>query len=215
MWGPLSLSAPFDLVMIACIGLLVWYGFRARRWAVLGVWEWIVVLGLSVMTVSAHRNGVWLLFFVVAPGAVGLSRGLREVVRLRWAGAIALGSAVLVCLAVSRGPVAYTPGPSLVAQAIARSHGSPILAGGGVDEQIAVAGGRIWVGNPIDAFSAADQSSYLDWLSGNRGGLRALAGVRVALADRGSPSARLTAADRAFAAVGGDRQGVLFVRRGR
>ncbi len=214
MWGPVSLSAPFDVVMIACVGALVWFGFRARRWAVLSVWEWIVVLGLGVMTGSAHRNGVWLLFFVVAAGAVGLSRAWPELVRLPAAGAIAVGSVVLVCLAVSRGPVAYAPGPSLVAQAITLSHGSPILAGGGVDEQVAVAGGRIWVGNPIDAFSVTDQSAYLDWLSGDRGGLRALAGVRVVLANRGSPAARLTAADPAFAAVGRDREGVLFERVG-
>ncbi len=157
------------------------------------------------------RNGVWLLFWLAAPGAVGISRA--GVVSRPWAAiAIAAAAGMLLCLSVARGPVAYAPGPRLVAQAITLSHGSPILAGGGVDEQIAVAGGRIWAGDPIDAFSSADQASYLDWLGGQRGGLRALTDVRVVLAQRGTPAAQLTASDPGFVAVGRDAEGVLFSR---
>lgn len=56
-------------------------------------------------------------------------------------------------------------------------------------EQVALAGGRIWVGNPLDAFSHADQSLYLDWLEGRAAGDAALRHApRVVLVHPGSES---------------------------
>ena len=42
-------------------------------------------------------------------------------------------------------------------------------------EQVADAGGRVWVANPIDAFRPADQKLYVEWLRGVPAGDAALA----------------------------------------
>ena len=41
-------------------------------------------------------------------------------------------------------------------------------------EQVALAGGRVWMTNPLDAFSQRDQGLYLDWLAGQPDGDAAL-----------------------------------------
>jgi len=199
MWGPLSLSAPLDLLLIASVLLL---GMRLWRTHT-EVWEWCVIGALAALTIHASRNGVWLLFFLVAPAA----RAIKP--QRSWQGLIPLAataSVVAIGFAVLRGPAASGASHSVVAGAVVLAHGSPVLASGAMDEQVALAGGRIWVGNPIDAFSRADQAVYLDWLAGDASGRRALApDVRVVLVARGTDTQTLMRDTPGFAPAGGDR----------
>jgi hypothetical protein len=208
MWGPLSLSSPLDLIMALAAALLIVRMARAhaRRW------EWCMVAILALATVKADRDGVWLLFFLVAPAARALAptRSLRALVPVA-----ASLSVALLAISLIRGPVPGGASRSLVAGAIALAHGSPVLADGSIDEQVALAGGRIWAGNPIDAFSHPVQAAYLDWLSGKAQGVRALTpAVRVVLVSRGSGTQALMARMSGFIATRADGAAVLYERIG-
>ena len=208
MWGPLSLSSPLDLMMLAVallLGLRMW---RARA----SLWESAVALGLAALSVHASRNGVWLLFFLVAPAAKALApeRSLRALAPLA-----AAASVLVLVVSIARGPVPTGASTKLVAGAIAIAQGSPVLADGSIDEQVALAGGRIWAGNPIDAFSRPVQAAYLDWLAGEASGRQALAAsVRVVLVSRGAPTATLMARMPGFTVTGEDGSAVLYERVG-
>jgi hypothetical protein len=160
--------------------------------------------------VRADRNGIWLLLFF-APVAARTIRPARRFSAL--SGAAALASVTALCFALVRGPISTGASSALIARTVALAHGSPVLAGGGIDEQIALAGGRIWAGDPIDAFSRADQGAYLSWLAGQPGSLGGLsARVSVVLVQRRTAAARLMAQAPAFVAVGGDRLNELYQR---
>jgi hypothetical protein len=208
MWGPLSLSSSLDLVMLAAGAILVYRMWRARA----PLWEWCTVVALAVLTVHADRNGVWLLFFLVAPAARALApaRSLRMLVPV--AAAVSLA---LICFALVRGPTPTGASRSLLAGALALAHGSPVLADGSIDEQVALAGGRIWAGNPIDAFSHPVQAAYLDWLDGTPDGRRALRpDVHVVLVSTGTETQTLMQETPGFARVGGDRGTAMYERVG-
>jgi hypothetical protein len=184
MWGPLSLHSPLDLVLLLAavtLGVRLW---RAHA----SLWELCVAGALALLTVQADRNGVWLMFFLVAPAARRLApeRSLRT--------------------GASR---------AVVAGAIGLAHGSPVLADGAIDEQVALAGGRIWAGNPIDAFSRPVQAAYLDWLAGTPDGRSALVpAVRVVLVTAGSPTQALMQQTPDFTRAGGDASTALYERVG-
>lgn len=208
LWGPLSLSSPLDVVMILA-GLLVAYrAWRARPP------RWEVVMGavLIGLTIKAGRDGVWLLFFLSVPAARRLSprRSLRTLAPLA-----GLAAALLLTVALIRGPVPTGASRSLLDGALAAAHGSPVLADGTIDEQVALAGGRIWAGNPIDAFSRAVQADYLNWLAGERSGVSAVTpAVRVVLVGRGTPTDALMARLPGFTAARRDRTTVMYQRIG-
>src|SRR5436190_2125809 len=107
---------------------------------------------LALATVHASRNGVWLLFWLVAPAARGVMPAALAP-PLRLAAVLAPLAAGLLVVALVRGPGAQGAPAGMVARVVALAHGTPVLATGGLDEQVALAGGRIWIGNPIDAFS--------------------------------------------------------------
>jgi hypothetical protein len=154
-------------------------------------WEWCVAAVLVAVTVRADRNGIWLLFFIMAPAARALApkHSARALVPI-----IAVASAAALVFAVVRGPVAAGAPNSLVHGAVRMAAGTPVLADGSIDEQIALAGGRIWAGNPIDAFSPAVQATYLDWLAGDASGAGAVVhAVNVVLVARGSRTQQLMA----------------------
>jgi hypothetical protein len=208
MWSPLSPSAPLDLVMIAAFVVLALGAWRARP----ALWEWAVLAALTLATVQASRNGVWLLFFLVAPAARA-SRAARSWHSL--APALAAASLALIAFAVVRGPADGGASPAVVARTLSLARGTPVLATGEIDEQIALAGGRIWVGNPVDAFSRADQTAYLQWLEGRQQGRRALGvGVRVVLVSSGSRTQALMNEQRDFRRAGGDRRTTIYERVG-
>jgi hypothetical protein len=206
MWGPLSVSSPLDIVLAVSAVVLIVRVWRAR----VTRWEWCVIAALVLLTVRADRNGVWLLFFVVAPAARALSpvRTLRMLMPV-----VALLSAVAIVFSVVRGPLAAGASSSLVHGAVALADGSPVLADGSVDEQVALYGGRIWAGNPIDAFSHAVQTTYLDWLAGDAAGADAVTrSVRVVLVSRGSATAALMSRLPSFVAARGDATTVMYER---
>ena len=93
-------------------------------------------------------------------------------------------------------------------RAVSRRESDAIL---GAMRQVALAGGSIVVGDPIDAFPAHYQRAYLAWLDGAPGSLARLEpGVRVVLVTRGTPAAQLMHRQRRYVPVGGDRQTVLY-----
>lgn len=207
-WAPLGLSA-VDLLLIGVGLLLAVRAVRARP----PLWELAVALVLAALTVKAARDGVWLLMFL-APVAAWGPRPRRD-----WRGLLPLGAllaAALLVLDVVQAPDAGGAPPSAVARAIRFAHGTPILADAIGAEQVADAGGRIWAGNPIDAFSHTVQSEYVDWVDGQAGGRAALAipSVHVVLVTAGSAAAALTERDPRFRLVRRDGDADLFTRAG-
>ncbi len=206
-WAPLG-TGLFDLVLIACV-LLLAVRLRHRRPA---LWELAVMLGLAVLTVKAARDGVWLLLFMVAPAShtPGSKRDWNGLIPL----ALVLG-VVLVIFAVVHQPPRSGASQRMLARAVTLSHGGPILADGLPAEQVALAGGRVWAGNPLDAFSQTVQTEYVDWLTGSAAGRRALEvpGVRVVLVSPGTPEARLTATQPGYRYLTGDSTAAIYVRR--
>jgi hypothetical protein len=171
-----------------------------------------MAVALIVLTVKADRDGVWLLFFLAVPAARQLApdRSLRTLAPI-----LGVGAVVLAVFALVRGPVPTGASASLLTGAIAAAHGSPVLADGRIDEQVALAGGRIWAGNPIDAFSRSVQSDYLDWLAGERSGDSAVrSAVRVVLVARGTATQALMARLPDFTAARSDRTTVMYERTG-
>jgi hypothetical protein len=206
MWAPLSLTSPLDLLLLIAGIMLVacTRGSRALRW------ELVVVLALAVLTVQGSRNGVWLLMFLVPLAA-------RTIVPRRSWAAVApvalLASSAAVALAVVRGPEPNDASPRLVSEALALAHGSPVLAEDQLAEQVALSGGRIWAGDPIDAFSRQTQATYLDWTDGTPSGRRAFVpDVRVVLVSRGSRAQALTASTAGFRLIATSPLAALYAR---
>jgi hypothetical protein len=207
LWAPLSLSHPLDVVLVgAAIALAVRFS-RSRPPA----WELLASILLAAMTVQASRSGVWLLFFLM-PSAARVFTSRRA-----WDHLLpVLGTLGLVALvfAIVRGPLPTGGSPAAVARAIALAHGTPVLAEAVQAEQVALAGGRIWVGNPIDAFSKRDQNTYLDWVEGRPSGHRALVSqVLVVLTGSRSPARRLMDETPDFVRVDAAPNAVIFLRR--
>jgi hypothetical protein len=208
-WAPLGAS-PFDFVYVA-VAIVLAVRLRRERPE---LWELAVLIGLAALSVKAGRNGVWVLFVLLAPAARAARPGKG------WDALLPAGAIVAVALLVldaGHWPSVGRAADTAARRAIGLAHGTPILADGLLAEQVALEGGRIWAGNPIDAFSRTVQARYLDWLNGAPSGRAALAdpAVEVVLVSGGSPDARLTARDPDFtraATVGGD---ALYVRRAR
>jgi hypothetical protein len=81
-------------------------------------------------------------------------------------------------------------------------------------EQVVLAGGRVWVANPLDAFSRADQRLWIAWLAGQPAGNAALAHVpRVVFVARGGAAERRIAANASFRLDIEDRTSAVYVRR--
>ena len=91
---------------------------------------------------------------------------------------------------------------------------TPILAEAIPAEQVALAGGRVWMSNPLDAFSHRNQRLYLDWLAGTAAGEAALQhAARVVLVIRGDAPAKRMQKAPAFRQVAHDAHSILYVRR--
>jgi hypothetical protein len=207
MWAPLG-GSPLDVLIIVAGGWLA-LGMRCARPA---LWQLAAIAGLALLTVHAARSGVWLVFMLVGPAAA--SRAPRR----EWNALIPIAAVAGLALIVSatvRGPSPGGASRPLLARALALAHGTPILADGAIPEQVALAGGRIWIGNPIDAFATRDQNLYLDWVAGEARGLRELGpSIDVVMVSRRSMASSLMAGDRDFVRVASDRGAVLFVRDG-
>ena len=203
LWRHFSFHHLDDLVLLVAATVLVVAGRKATH----PRWEIVAVVVLAISAADASRGGVWLLAMLVAPAATGLSVRPRPVL---WAAVIA--SAVSVALvATIEWPRA--PDQDVIRAAIARAHGAPILAEGALAEQVAVDGGRIWAGNPMDAFSRADQRAYLAWLDGKPSGDRALRHSSLILVRRDSPAAARVARAHGAKLVFSSAGALLYVLR--
>lgn len=209
LWSRLSPAAPLDAALVAAFLILTVAALRARPRA----WELVAGVGLALLTVRASRSGVWLLMVAAVPAARGIRVEAR--VRLRTVGAATLVATVGIAYGIARGPIAVGAGQALLREAVARAGGTPILAEGELAEQVVLAGGAIWVGNPLDAFSRRDQRLYLAWTEGSPGGDAALRqGVRVVLVRPGSAPQRRLAATGTFVEAGREAHAVLYLVRG-
>jgi len=207
LWAPLSLGSGFDLLFLAAAVPLVVVALRDRP----ALWETVALAALAILTIRTARSGVWLLFFVAVPAARALRFGPGRSVRLAAPALARRGGLALVGLV--RGPLSTGAGRPLLDQALQRAHGTPILADSVLAEQVALAGGRVWMSNPIDAFSRRDQRLYLDWLAGRPSGDAALEETpRVAIVQRHSDAARRLEHSRGLHRVASDANAVLYVK---
>jgi len=210
LWQPLSLHSPFDLVFLAVAIPVVALALRSKP----ALWEVVVTAGLAAAAVRSSRNEVWLALFVAVPAARALagSRTWRLAVPKHAASAVT-GLLVLVTIAgFARTPVPAGASPKLLHDAVHSAHGTPILADGFDAEQLALAGDRILIGNPLDAFTPREQRLYLDWIAGRPTGDAELRRVRVVLVTTGSAAQRRLAAKRGFAEIARDKRAILYVR---
>ena len=202
LWTPLGLDG-FGLLLIGAavvLGILAW-----RHDA---LWEAVALLGLAAATVHVARNGTWLLFVTAYPAVRGLR--VRELSRFVLVSTGVICSATAAAL-LANGP--RDPGSAPMAAAAART-GRPVLAQAILGQQVALAGGRVWASNPIDAFRRTDQRLYLSWLQGRPGGDAALANVGYVLVDPRSALGLRAARDRRLRFVSGTPEAALYVVRG-
>jgi hypothetical protein len=211
LWAPLSLNAPFDVLFVALAVPLAVFAVRAH----LQLWEACCAVALAAVAVHAGRNSVWIACFLAAPAAAGLGRtalgsltvSRRTIALCGWA------PVGLLVLGLAHQTPSREAGPRVRELAVSLADGRPILADGLDAERLALDGHRVWMTNPLDAFSRRDQRTYLDWLDAKSSGdsLLETEGA-VVLVTRGSPPDRRLARDRAFRRVARDAEAVLYVR---
>jgi hypothetical protein len=202
MWAPLSLRSPLDVILLVALASLAILYFRHRRPA----WEYVAVAGLGIGTVVTARTGFWLLIFLAAPAASSLiaARSGRgpQVQALGAVVVVTFATALGVLAAFARGDEILLGGNAPLVKTVVSEAGTrAVLAEEPLVEAIAVAGGTIWAGNPLDAFSKADQTAYLDFVAGRPGGRVALNQVDVVVVRAGGPASQITLASGSFKPV--------------
>jgi hypothetical protein len=131
--------------------------------------------------------------------------------RPRLAAVAAAAVAVGVVVALARRPPDF-PSRALTERA-ARS-GRVVLAEPVLAQQVVLAGGRVWMTNPIDAFRRPDQRLYVEWFSGKASGAAAVRKARLVLVRTGSDAGRRTSRDRRVVLLSeGDGAALYRVRR--
>jgi len=209
LWAPLTFHSGLDLAFIVCALVLAAAALRSRP----RLWELAALAGLAALTFHVARGGVWFAFFACTPAAVGLGRSTPSRARL----VLPLVAALLglAIFGIARGPHETGARHSLLRRALAAAAGTPILATDQLAEQVAMAGGRIWIGNPIDAFRQDDQRLYVEWLQGRPAGDAALAEApRVVLVRPGSAAQRRLVRPGRLHEVARDAGAVLYLRGG-
>ncbi len=209
MWSPLTVGDGWHVLFLVALVLLVGLVLRARVRP--RAWEAAAALGLLVLTIRAERSAPFLLFLIAAFAARGVGGKVALGNRSRVATVALLAS--LALFGVVRGPLGIGATAAEIDASVRAAGGRPILADGLLGEQIVRAGGRIWVGNPIDAFRHDDQRLYLDWLEGARAGDAALARVDLVLVPLGARTQARVASDPRFSLVRHGAHVALYVRR--
>jgi hypothetical protein len=205
LWTPLGTGWPHLLLVGVALALV---GLALAGRAHIRFWELVALAGLAAATVQVERTGLFFLFVAAYPAVRRLRlRGPQP--RLLGAAAAGLGAGALLGLALQP--------PALDSTALATraaATGRPVLATALLAGQVAANGGRIWVGNPIDAFRRSDQGLYLAWLAGSGAGAPAVRRAAYVLAASGSAAGRVAAHDRRLVVVAADGRAVLYrVRR--
>ncbi|MEP6813546.1 MAG: hypothetical protein ABI990_11200 [Actinomycetota bacterium] len=210
LWGPLSLHKPLDLLFVVIAVPLVVAAVRRRPAA----WELVLLVALAVMSVEARRNGIWLLLFAATPAARSFGAWRAPLVSRRLAIACCAAPLLIAGVGLSRPVAPGGAGAPLLQRALAAANGSPILADPLDAEQVALHGGRILIGNPIEAFPREHQRLYVDWLRGLPAGDVILrAPIRIVIVERGSEPQKRLAADSAFRELARDELAVLYAAR--
>ena len=209
LWAPFSFSSGPDVVTLLCLALAAWPIARARPRA----WELVALAGLVVLAARTSRGGVWVVLLAVPLVAAGLP--WRDLRRSRVVSMLLGVCALVAVLGIAHGPFNTAASAPLVDRAVADAHGSPVLAEDALAEQIVLDGGRIWVGNPVDAFSRSDQRLWLAWLAGTPSGDAALAHApRVVFVRRTGKAAARLAHDPRFRLQTEDGVAAIYLRRG-
>jgi hypothetical protein len=202
-WTPLG-TRPLDIALVVVAAILVALALAGRGRPRL--WEGVALIGIAAATVHTARTGTWFLFLAAYPAARSLRRHVgspnRRVLVLV---AGALGAAAATALI--RGPA--DPGSYSLAR-IAALSGRPVLATSTLGEQVALAGGHVWVNEPIDAFRPADQALYLDWAFGKPSGAAAVSHAAYVLVKPQSPPAKVAARDPRLVRLAATRGAVLY-----
>jgi hypothetical protein len=206
LWAPLSTS-PLDLTLIAVAALLAILALRGRPRA----WEVAAAVALAGLTVQTARSGVWLLMVLAVPAA----RGVPGRLSLRPLSGFALAAFLCACISYGliRGPLPFGAPTPAVDAAIAAAGSGPVLAQDVLAEQVAAAGGRIVIGNPLDAFRRGDQRLYLAWASGKEAGDPLLRRARVLLVRAGSGASRRAISTGRFREFEREGSVVVYVAR--
>jgi hypothetical protein len=157
--------------MVAAALVLITLALTVRR----PIWEYVALAGLAFATADAARHGVWLVVFAAAPAALGLTSQVRlplqpdpgPVARPRPVVIAAVAAAATSAIVLwSRAATFEEDGP-LIAAVKANAGQQVVLAPEPLAEALAASGVRVWMSNPIDAFSTRDQAAYLDFLAGD------------------------------------------------
>ncbi|HXJ62449.1 MAG TPA: hypothetical protein VNN79_01730, partial [Actinomycetota bacterium] len=157
-------------------------------------------------------GGVWLVFFAATPAALGLGRGGDARTRLALPAALVLVG--LTVFGIVHGPRELGARDVVLHRALTDARGTPVLATDILAEQFALEGGRVWIGNPIDAFPRKDQRVYVDWLQGKPAGDSALGHApRVVLVRPGSDAQKRIARLGVLREMARDDGAVLYERR--
>jgi hypothetical protein len=210
MWAPLSLHMPFDVLFVALALPLLVFAIRSG----LRVWELACIAAFAGLTLHAGRNSVWLLCFIAAPAAHGLGkRFLRDFsVPPRTLALCAWIPAAFLVLGLVQTPRQGGAGERVRSEAARLAAGKPILADGIDAEQLALDGRRVWIANPLDAFSRRDQRLYLDWLDASPAGDALLRSVTAVVVTRGSKPQQRLDRDRSFQRAALDAKAAVYVR---
>jgi len=208
-WASFSFhSAPDVILAVGAVPLLL-LAVKARP----RLWEWIALAELLGLTINSARIGAWLVLFASVPAAAGIRWGSERSATLA-ASVVTVAFAGLCIYGIVRGPLRSGASPRVLAKTLALARGTPVLATDQLAEQVALAGGRIWVGNPLDAFPRKDQRLYLDWQEGRPAGDRALTNApRAVLVARDGEADRRLRHLGVARLVARDSRAVLYVRR--
>lgn len=192
MWSYLTLTNPFDLLLVVAATCLAFMTFRRRR----PTWEYAAALGLGGATVLAARNGIWLLLFLCVPAALAMtSKGDALATRptaARLPRAVTMVACIMVVVALLtvRAPT-FRSDDANASQLAEATRGRVVLVAEPLAESMAAAGATVWVSNPLDAFDHADQTAYLAFMAGDAAAAaRAFEQADVVVALPGSPQAR-------------------------
>jgi hypothetical protein len=208
LWAPLSITSVLGIGFVVCALVIVAAALRGRP----RLWEIVALVGLALLTARTARGGVWLVFLAATPAALGLGHGGAARSRIALPAALALVG--LTIFGVVHGPRQLGAGDTVLRRSLADAGGTPVLATDILAEQVALEGGRVWIGNPIDAFPRGDQRVYVDWLQGKPAGDGALAHApRVVLVRPESKAQERIARLGVLREVARDDGAVLYERR--
>ncbi|TWP33713.1 hypothetical protein [Leekyejoonella antrihumi] len=216
MWAPPSAHSVLDLLMLAGCALLTYRFVRSGR----PLWELVAAAGLIVGTATSARYGIWLLLFVAAPAAVGARRAVERekqasggrdtLVKLVSAGVLTILVAGFVLQV--RGQTMFFTTEKVSAAVNQVAVGRVVLAPDPLSESLAVAGARVWISDPIDAFSRRDQVMYINFLDGSPAAHRTLDGVGVVVVSDGTEASAVVAGDKRFHLVRSVEQWRIYAR---